>query len=67
MPIRAIRDKQVGACTAILERSTEMQLALLRQRRHGGKVDWTAWNQALAAALLNDLAGDMSVRRRGRS
>jgi hypothetical protein len=29
-----------------------MQLVLLRQRRHGGKVDWTAWNQALAGIWL---------------
>lgn len=47
-----IRDKQIGACTAIIEESTRIQLALLRQQRTGRKVDWTAWNQALAVIWL---------------
>jgi hypothetical protein len=47
-----IRDKQIGACTAIIEESTQMQLALLRQQRHGHEPDWTAWNQALAVTWL---------------
>jgi hypothetical protein len=29
-----------------------MQLALLRQQRHGHEADWTAWNQALAVIWL---------------
>jgi hypothetical protein len=47
-----IRDKQIGACTAIIEGSTQMQLALLRLQRHGHEPDWTAWNQALAVIWL---------------
>lgn len=47
-----IRDKQIGACTAIVEESTQMQLVLLRQQRHGHQADWTAWNQALAGVWL---------------
>lgn len=47
-----IRDKQIGACTAIIGESTQVQLALLRQQRHDGEADWTAWNQALAVIWL---------------
>jgi hypothetical protein len=47
-----IRDKQIGACTALIEESTRMQRALLRQQRGGRKADWTAWNQALAMIWL---------------
>jgi hypothetical protein len=47
-----IRDKQISACTTLIEESTRMQLALQRQQRHGRKADWTAWNQALAVIWL---------------
>jgi hypothetical protein len=47
-----IRDKQISACTAIIEESTQMQLALLRLQRQGHEPDWTAWNQALAVIWL---------------
>lgn len=47
-----LRDKQVDACAVIVQESTAMQLALLRQRKHGERLDWTAWNQALAMIWL---------------
>ena len=50
-----IRDKQAAACTAVIEESTAMQLALLREQRHGTRADWTAWNQALAGIWLVSL------------
>ena len=46
------RDKQVEACTAIVSESTRTQLALRRLWRHGEKVDWYGWNQALALISL---------------
>lgn len=49
---QSIRDKQISACTAIIEESTQVQLALLRQQRTGTESDWTAWNQALAVIWL---------------
>jgi hypothetical protein len=46
------RDKQVEACTAIVSESTRTQLALRRLWRHGEKVDWYGWNEALALISL---------------
>jgi hypothetical protein len=46
------RDRQLDACAAIVAESTRSQLALRRAWRDGEKVDWLAWNQALAAVWL---------------
>jgi hypothetical protein len=46
------RDKQVDACAAVVSESTRAQLAMRRLWRHGEKVDWTVWNQALAMISL---------------
>jgi hypothetical protein len=46
------RDKQVEACSAIISESTRTQLALRRGWRHGEKIDWNGWNQALALISL---------------
>lgn len=46
------RDKQVDACAVVVSESTRAQLAMRRLWRHGEKVDWTAWNQALAMISL---------------
>ena len=43
-----LRDKQVDARAAVVQESTTMQLALLRQWKHQDRPDWTAWSQALA-------------------
>jgi hypothetical protein len=47
-----IRDKQIEACTTIIEESTRMQLALRRQWKQNVETDWTKWNQALAVIWL---------------
>ena len=47
-----LRDKQVDACAVVVQQSTTMQLALLRQWKHQDRPDWTAWNQALAMIWL---------------
>ena len=47
-----LRDKQVDACAVVVQLSTTMQLALLRQWKHQDRPDWTAWNQALAMIWL---------------
>ncbi|MBO0823762.1 MAG: hypothetical protein J2P27_07860 [Actinobacteria bacterium] len=48
-----LRDKQVDACAVVVQESTAMQLALLRQRKlPQQRLDWTAWNQALAMIWL---------------
>lgn len=46
------RDKQVEACALVVSESTRAQLAMRRLWRHGEKVDWTVWNQALAMISL---------------
>lgn len=46
------RDKQVDACAVVVSESTRAQLAVRRRWRHGEKVDWTVWNQALAMISL---------------
>lgn len=46
------RDKQIDACTAIVQESTRVQLALRQQWKYGRDVDWTGWNQALALMWL---------------
>jgi hypothetical protein len=46
------RDQQLGACAAVIQESTRMQIALRQQRRYGQAADWTAWNQALAMIWL---------------
>lgn len=57
--------RQVDACTAIVVESTRVQLALRRQWRHGERVDWVPWNDALAEISLVadpavvDAAGDV--------
>jgi hypothetical protein len=47
-----LRDKQVDACAVVVQQSTAMQLALLRQWKRQDRPDWTAWNQALAMIWL---------------
>lgn len=59
-----IRDKRIDACVAIVERSTEMLLALLREQRLGGTADWTAWNQALAGLWLVGSPRSLKLPRR---
>ena len=39
-----VRDKQVDACTAVIEESTRMQIALRHFWSQGQQADWTAWN-----------------------
>ncbi|MFI6833090.1 hypothetical protein ACIBG5_38660 [Kribbella sp. NPDC050241] len=46
------RDRQVGACTAIVVQSTRVQLALRQQWRRAQRVDWAPWNEALAEISL---------------
>lgn len=46
------RDKQLDACAVVVSESTRAQLAMRRLWRHGEKVDWTVWNQALAMVSL---------------
>lgn len=40
-----LRDKQVDACAVVVQESTAMQLALLRQWKDQDLPDWTAWNK----------------------
>jgi hypothetical protein len=47
-----LRDKQVDACAVVVQESTTMQLALLRQWKHQDPPNWTSWNQALAMIWL---------------
>jgi hypothetical protein len=58
-----LRDKQVDACAVVVQESTAMQLALLRQWKHQDLPDWTAWNQALAMIWL---VGTPAVREAAR-
>jgi hypothetical protein len=46
------RDKQIDACTVLIQESTRMQLALREQWKYGRDIDWTTWNQALAVMWL---------------
>ena len=46
------RDRQVGACAAIVVQSTRVQLALRQQWRRAQRVDWSPWNEALAEISL---------------
>ncbi|MFD3400996.1 hypothetical protein ACFWUU_09985 [Kribbella sp. NPDC058693] len=46
------RDRQVGACVAIVVQSTRVQLALRQQWRRAQRVDWAPWNEALAEISL---------------
>lgn len=36
------RDKQINTCTAVIQESTRVQLALRQQWKYGRDVDWTA-------------------------
>jgi hypothetical protein len=58
-----LRDKQVDACAVVVQESTAMQLALLRQWKDQDLPDWTAWNQALAMIRL---VGTPAVREAAR-
>ncbi len=58
-----LRDKQVDACAVVVQESTAMQLALLRQWKDQDLPDWTAWNQALAMIWL---VGTPAVREAAR-
>lgn len=61
------RGKQIDACAAIVVGSTRVQLALRRQWRHGDRVDWVPWNEALAdislvaSPAVVDAAGDVDA------
>jgi hypothetical protein len=46
------RGKQVDACAAIVAESTRIQLAMRRWWKDGDRIDWVAWNQALAEISL---------------
>lgn len=46
------RGQQVEACAAIVVESTRVQLSLRGQWKHGQRVDWVPWNEALAKISL---------------
>jgi hypothetical protein len=46
------RGQQIEACAAIVVESTRVQLSLRGQWKHGQRVDWVSWNEALAKVSL---------------
>ncbi|WP_433220200.1 hypothetical protein ACQP00_17315 [Dactylosporangium sp. CS-047395] len=46
------RGQQIEACIAVVVESTRVHLALRGQWKDAGRVDWVAWNEALARISL---------------